>query len=172
MGHKSVNIYTHKEQAEYRFASQHLGIILAKELKDLNHEEFDRTSNRDNNHYKKIYNHLLFWQKSNEEIQSLHTLKKDKKGKYYFLIAPETDYNKNGVISGNQEKSIPIGTTYHQDIQELNKAFSGLFRTICIVLPVSLAIARKAFVCFSSKVKRHSSPSKRCITGLNIVSFF
>jgi len=127
IGYKTEKIYTKKEQDEYRFASQYLGMILAKELKDLNHEEFDRTSKRDNNHYKKIYYQLLFWQKSIKEIQSLYTLKKDKKGDYYFLFAPETDYNKNGVISGNPEKSILIGTSYHQDISEVNKAFSGLF---------------------------------------------
>ncbi|MEY8738388.1 putative bifunctional diguanylate cyclase/phosphodiesterase [Bacillales bacterium AN1005] len=127
LGQRTQNIYTKREQDEYRYASQHLGIILAQELRSSNHEDIDRTSNRNNRLYKEIYNQLLSWQKSNKEIQSLYTLKNDKKETYYFLFAPETDYNKDGVISGHSEESVPIGTLYHEDLPELKRAFSGEF---------------------------------------------
>lgn len=127
LGQKIESIYTRMEQNEYRIASEPLGIVLTQELKDLDHERFNRNSNTDNESYKKVYNKLLFWQKSNKEIQSLYTIKKDQKGTFYFLFAPETDYNKDGVISGHSEESVPLGTLYSQDLSELKSAFSGEF---------------------------------------------
>ena len=127
LGQKVESIYTRTEQNEYRIASKHLGSILTQELRDLHHERFDRNSNIDNDSYKKVYNKLLSWQKSNKEIQSLYTLKKDQNGNFYFLFAPETDYNKDGIISGHSEESVPLGTFYHQDLSELKGAFAGEF---------------------------------------------
>lgn len=79
----------------------------------------------ENSRYPELMMHMQQWMSVNSQIQSIYTMKKNAEGQVRFWLAPETDYDGNGVSEGDKEKRVPLGTVYTDVIPEIEQAFSG-----------------------------------------------
>ncbi|WP_027410753.1 putative bifunctional diguanylate cyclase/phosphodiesterase [Anoxybacteroides tepidamans] len=122
-----INYLEEKEHKEYEQFSKHFTSVLASELLRMDHYLLNSSTSESNDHYVRILRSMTRWQNENREILSIYTIKKQKDGKNYFVIAPATDYNRNGKIDGQKEQIVPIGTVYKKHIPELERAFQGYF---------------------------------------------
>ncbi len=77
--------------------------------------------------YAELMTHMQQWIRVNPQIQSIYTLKKTAGGQVCFWLAPETDYDGNGVIEGDKEDHVPLGTVYTDVIPEIEQAFAGAY---------------------------------------------
>jgi diguanylate cyclase (GGDEF)-like protein len=55
----------------------------------------------------------------------MYTLRKNAEGQNVFILSPGTDYDGDGIISGELEERDPIGYVYDEDIPEIENAFTG-----------------------------------------------
>ena len=76
--------------------------------------------------YLSLIETMVKWMKLNPEIQSIYTMRKKEDGSIVFVLGPETDYDRNGIIQGEEEQRVPIGETYTEVVPEMKKAFSGV----------------------------------------------
>ncbi|WP_409295848.1 putative bifunctional diguanylate cyclase/phosphodiesterase [Peribacillus sp. SCS-26] len=116
-----------REFSEYKIKSENIGRIYSNDLMEMNHHFISEHTIENDRIFARIYREMLDWQKGSPEVENYYTMKKNKDGKIYFAVGLETDYNKDGKISGKKEKSIPIGTLYDESIPELEEAFKGKF---------------------------------------------
>jgi len=75
--------------------------------------------------YQTLMQHTKKLMKSNELIISMYTLRKDTQGNIRFILAPETDYDKDGKISGEIEEAVNLGEIYDEEIPEIQSALEG-----------------------------------------------
>jgi diguanylate cyclase (GGDEF)-like protein/PAS domain S-box-containing protein len=127
LGWWQINYSQNKENEEYKVISKRFAKIFSSELLELKHHHLNFYTSEKNKDYIKILNEMTKWQKEIPEIVSVYTLKKHSDGKNYFVVAPETDYDRNGVTNGKNEQIVPIGTFYEEHIPELEQAFRGNF---------------------------------------------
>jgi len=79
----------------------------------------------DNSAYLEMIKTMIDWMTINPLIQSIYTFRKTPLGDVVFVLGPEVDYDHNGVIEGEIEERIPIGTVYEETISEIELAFNG-----------------------------------------------
>ena len=75
--------------------------------------------------YQTLMYHMKHLMNSNDIIISMYTLRQDANGKIRFILAPETDYNKDGKISGELEEMVKLGEPYEEEIPEISAALRG-----------------------------------------------
>lgn len=100
---------------------------LAYEMQHHSHKLIQQEATMDDPHYGKLMEIMVQWMRLNPHIQSVYTMKKSTDGLVCFWLAPETDYDGNGVIEGPKEESVPIGTVYEEVIPEIEEAFQGQY---------------------------------------------
>ncbi|MBA2876619.1 putative bifunctional diguanylate cyclase/phosphodiesterase [Thermaerobacillus caldiproteolyticus] len=122
-----VSWFEANEYKEYKRFSEHFTKVFSTELFELHHESLNDETKETNPTYIHILKAMLRWQHDHPEIHNWYTLKKNKDGENYFVVAPEMDYNHNGIIDGKKEQRVPIGTVYRKRIPELEEAFQGKF---------------------------------------------
>lgn len=115
------------EHSEYEDFAHHFSAVFASELLQMNHQLLNEHTKETDKTYRHILEAMTRWQREHPEVLSIYTLKKRADGQNYFVVAPETDYNKNGKIDGKKEQIVPIGTVYTKYIPELEQAFKGKF---------------------------------------------
>lgn len=96
-----------------------------KDLESSQHYKLGFNTPSSDTLYQKMMGDMKGWINANELIISMYTLKKDNQGNMRFILAPETDYNGDGKIAGEMEKTVPLGEKYDQNIPELREAFFG-----------------------------------------------
>ncbi len=126
-GFAYVNHLERMEHKEYEEFSKHFTKEFSTELFQLHHQRLNDSTPETDPTYVHILQTMARWQKDHPDILSLYTLKKNKNGKHYFVVAPGTDYNRDGVIRGKKEQRVPVGTIYNEQIPELEQAFQGKF---------------------------------------------
>jgi diguanylate cyclase (GGDEF)-like protein/PAS domain S-box-containing protein len=126
-GYWQMDYVENKERKEYEQFLKDFTKIFSTELFEYNHHHIDVNTKDNDADYVRILNKMRSWQRDFPEIISLYTLKKHRDGKSYFIVAPETDYNQDGVIRGKQEQRILIGSVYEPSSPELEEAFKGHF---------------------------------------------
>lgn len=84
----------------------------------------DKTSTQDLL-YLKLIDYEKGWLKNNPAIADIYTMKKNKDGHIVFIVASETDYNKNNQIDETRKHQASIGKPLEKQIPELNEAFLG-----------------------------------------------
>jgi diguanylate cyclase (GGDEF)-like protein len=99
--------------------------ILAYELSQQGHGGIGLNTLKDDTVYVKLMEDMVQWMRLNDQILSVYTMRKLDNGSNVFILAPETDYNRNGIIDGELETSDPIGLVYDEEIPELEEAFKG-----------------------------------------------
>ncbi|MBM7661052.1 diguanylate cyclase (GGDEF)-like protein [Bacillus mesophilus] len=119
-------VFVEKEHEIIESYAKDTGSLIGTELLDIGHAGLHFKTTNDDELYQTILNKMTTWQ-GKLEIQSIYTLKKNSNDDIYFVVAPATDYNNDGVISGDIEQVIPIGNIYGENTPELKGAFLGNF---------------------------------------------
>lgn len=122
-----VNYLEQVKHQEYERFSKYFTRVFASELSQMNHHLLNDSTSETDETYIRILHAMTRWQHEHPEVLSIYTLKKSKEGNNYFVVAPSTDYNRNGKIDGKKEQIVPIGTVYKEHIPELERAFQGKF---------------------------------------------
>ncbi|MBL0386868.1 EAL domain-containing protein [Tumebacillus sp. ITR2] len=102
-----------------------LAPTMAYELKELGHWQITTRTPPDDPHYLLLIEAMKNWTRLNPQIDSMYTMRQTPDGQTMFVVAPETDYNRDGVIDSPREQRVPIGTRYDEDIAELDESFHG-----------------------------------------------
>lgn len=115
------------EYNEYYEMANSIGNVLRNELRNEGHATLNQSNEIKSNVYSHILEKMSEWQNNLPEVQSVYTLKMKDNGDIYFVVAPATDYNRDGRISGQLERLVPIGTQYNEVVPQIKKAFDGKF---------------------------------------------
>lgn len=94
-------------------------------LRTLGHEDLDWNASSTDPLYLRLMDNVRYIIEKNDLIISAYTLKKDANGRNRFFIAPETDYNLDGKITGELEEAVALGEIYDESIPEMESAFRG-----------------------------------------------
>ncbi len=99
----------------------------AQELERLDHAALTDATPADDPRYLELIACQLRWVKVNPKMSSLYTLRQNSAGMLKFVVACEFDADKNGVLSGEREERIPLGTEYTDAGPVLKEAFASAF---------------------------------------------
>lgn len=122
-----VRYWESREKHEMKYIMEGVGPTFAYELERLGHAALTLDTPPDDPSYLNMINVMTDWMKINPLIQSIYTFRKNPQGEVVFILAPETDYDHNGVIEGENEERVPIGTIYKEVIPEIEAAFGGRY---------------------------------------------
>ncbi len=114
-----------KEKEEFRKTAKGIVTTLSYELEREGHWQISRNTRPDDPHYLYLITQMKNWMWLNAQINSVYTLRKTEDGSQYFVLAPETDYNHDGVIKGSLEQRLPIGFAYSHMLVEMQQAYRG-----------------------------------------------
>lgn len=124
-GEGYIHYMEQHEHREYEENAKQVAAMVAGDLAAMGHERLDEHADR-LPVYDGIIAALERWQ-SRGRVLSIYTMKKNKNGQLYFVVAPPTDYNRNGRIDSDKEQAVSPGTIYRYDVPEIDKAFGGHF---------------------------------------------
>lgn len=99
----------------------------AYELHRMGHAAIDLDTPGDDLIYVEMINTMVDWMKINPLIQSIYTFRQTTQGDVVFILGPETDYDRNGLIEGEKEERVPAGTAYKEVVPEMIEAFQGRY---------------------------------------------
>lgn len=116
-----------KEYYEYYEMAKNMGTIFSRDLRNEGHATLNESDIDGSKEYTQILRKLTEWQNHIKEVQSVYTMRTNENGQIYFVVAPATDYNKDGRIRGEMEQRVPLGTLYKEEVPELKLALTGTF---------------------------------------------
>ncbi|MCM3600814.1 phosphodiesterase [Robertmurraya korlensis] len=116
-----------KEYKEYYDMAKNMGTIFSRDLRNEGHATLYQSDADGSKEYTHILRKITEWQNHIKEVQSVYTMRMDENGQIYFVVAPATDYNKDGRIRGEMEQRVPMGTLYKEEVPELKRALKGTF---------------------------------------------
>jgi diguanylate cyclase (GGDEF)-like protein/PAS domain S-box-containing protein len=128
-GTSFANMLVERERDELRTSVESLAVAYGGMLSQFDMEALKPGAPLSGKYYDYLNGLLNKWMLEQPLLLSMYVLKKDQDGRNYFALAPETDYDGNGLILGYQEESVPIGTYYESYIPELEQAFKGRVST-------------------------------------------
>jgi len=96
---------------------------LAYELQMMGHSRLDERTDAHDPQYLEMNVKLQHWIRLNPSIRDIYTLKKRPDGSKYVVLAPATDFDKNGIIDNQLEAAVPIGQAFQEQIPQLEKVF-------------------------------------------------
>lgn len=101
------------------------GPTLAYEIQRMDHERIQLETPPDDASYLAVLQKMSAWLEVNPELSAIYTIREFADGLYVFIASPETDYDRNGLIEGDNEKLVPIGEVSHAESTQLIRAFQG-----------------------------------------------
>lgn len=122
-----VQYWESKAKQEMKFILDGVGPTFAYELKRMGHAGISMGTPGDDSAYLEMIHTMVDWMTINPLIQSIYTFRKTPQGDVVFVLGPETDYDHDGVIEGEKEARVPIGTVYQEIIPEIEAAFNGRY---------------------------------------------
>ena len=97
----------------------------AQEAELLGHAGITPDTSADDPAYLAIVAAELRWKRVNPSIADVYTLRKLPDGRNAFIVASETDYDRNGKFEGEREERVAIGEIYAEEDEGLERAFLG-----------------------------------------------
>jgi signal transduction histidine kinase/ActR/RegA family two-component response regulator len=98
----------------------------ARELSHLGHERISFDTPADDPLYLSMIEAQKRWLKANSAIADIYTFRLDEAGRVRLLVDSETDYDRDGVITGDRESRTEIGELFQETPDNaLAAAFSG-----------------------------------------------
>ena len=114
-----------EEKARLTETMSGLASTYAAEIQHMGHQSLTFETPNDDPTYLEIIEAEKRWLKSNPKIASLYTYRLTSEGKLKFVVACETDYNRDGKIEGDEESRVPIGEIYEEEDPSMVAAFHG-----------------------------------------------
>lgn len=112
------------EQARIRDFLQGVAPTYAAEIELLGHESINLHTPVDDPVYQRILEAMRRWKALNPVISDIYTYR-DYDGVVRLLVSGATDYNRDGIISGQREQRVEIGTDYDEADPPMFAALRG-----------------------------------------------
>lgn len=100
-----------QEQARIRDFLQGVAPTYASEIELLGHASIGLDTSVDNPVYQRILEAMRRWKELNPVISDIYTYR-EYDGAIRLLVSGPTDYNRDGILSGERERRVEIGTEY------------------------------------------------------------
>jgi hypothetical protein len=97
----------------------------AAELAHLGHERITLELPPDNPTYVACIEAAKRWMKANKLARSIYTMRRLAEGRTVLIVDPETDYDRNGRLEGEDELRTPIGEVWSGEDPGLELALAG-----------------------------------------------
>lgn len=97
----------------------------AYELARMGHAQVTETTRPDDPLYLSLIEAQIQWEKLNPGINDIYTMRQRADGKYIFVVDSETDYDRDGNYTGENESRTAIGRVCSQPWKGLERAFQG-----------------------------------------------
>jgi signal transduction histidine kinase/CheY-like chemotaxis protein len=114
------------EMARLREMVQGLAPTYAREMEHLKHWQLSADVAPSDPHYLELIAAEKRWLAANRSIADVYTVRRQPDGSRVFLVDSETDYDRDGRISGMRESRTPIGEPVRIDDPGLARALQGL----------------------------------------------
>ena len=115
----------HQEKERLQETMSGLAPTYAAEIQRMGHQSLTYETAEDDPTYLEIIEAEKRWLKANPRIASMYTYRVDPEGKLRFVVACETDYDRNGKIEGDEEARVAIGEVYEKEDKSMVEAFRG-----------------------------------------------
>ncbi|MFH1499854.1 MAG: PAS domain S-box protein [Verrucomicrobiota bacterium] len=112
------------EQARIRDFLQGVAPTYAREIELLGHASIGLETSPDDPVYLAILEAMRRWKQLNPVISDIYTYREDG-GVVRLLVSGPTDYNRDGIISGEREQRVEIGTEYPEADPPMHGALRG-----------------------------------------------
>ncbi len=99
--------------------------VYADEMKSRGHADIDFDTPADDPHYLDLIETEKRWLAANPRVADIYTFRKLDDGRIALLVDSETDYDHDGVYSGDRESRTEIGEVYDDGTPALDAAFAG-----------------------------------------------
>lgn len=99
--------------------------IFARVLQEEGHGRIQLDTLPEDSHYQKLLVQMKGWLTLYPNMQSVYTMRKQADGTNVFILDPAVDYDGDGTIGLESEKTTPVGVAYTNFIPELENAFLG-----------------------------------------------
>ncbi|MBL8891516.1 MAG: response regulator [Planctomycetaceae bacterium] len=97
----------------------------AIELQEHGHEHVRDVNDSESETYLGLIDRQIQWKKVNPSAHSVYTMRRMSDGTVQIIVDPENDYDKNGVIDGENEARTDIGELYEDYTDAMMQAFDG-----------------------------------------------
>ena len=97
----------------------------AKKLEDAGHQFVFETASGDDPHFLRLIERQKKWQQANGFINDIYTMRRDASGQVRIVVDSETDYNGDGIFSGDKEQRTAPGELYTEVTSDMLHAFEG-----------------------------------------------
>jgi len=119
----SVIYQEHKVAEIQKKTFQDLDYI-AEILKEQNHELIHNENDKASAHYLNIIQLEKKWQEKEQDFYSdIYTIRKNQSNQFILIADAETDYDFDGIYSGEREQRTAIGEVYEKNLPALVQAF-------------------------------------------------
>jgi len=114
-----------RERREVERLVSALAPTYAAEIERLGHHRLSQDAAPDDPLYLTLVEAEKRWLALNPEIADIYTFRRRPDGAIVFAVDSETDYDRDGVYTGDRESRTSIGEVYAKQIPELEAAFEG-----------------------------------------------
>lgn len=108
-----------------RLAIEGLAPTYATELALRGHDRISLDTPADDPLYCSLIERQLAWQKLNDNVQDIYTMRLDADGRPRLMVDSETDYDHDGVFRGQREARTSIGEVYPKITPAMAAVFAG-----------------------------------------------
>jgi diguanylate cyclase (GGDEF)-like protein len=115
----------HREVSGVRRLLEGFGPTYARELARLQHHRITRDTPPDDPLYLDAIEALRRWVSANPAVADIYTLRRNVDGSVVFVVDAETDYDRNGVFSGERESRTAPGEPFEDADAFVLQAFAG-----------------------------------------------
>lgn len=113
------------QRLQERIAIEGLAPTYAAELARHGHEQITLQTPPDDPLYGALLERQMVWDRLNENVQDIYTMRLGADGRARLIVDSETDYNQDGVFSGPREARTRIGEIYPKVTAAMAAAFAG-----------------------------------------------
>lgn len=125
IAHPVAKSISEREHKQIKRMLEGFAPTYALEMKKFGHELINLRTPANDPLYLSLIQTQIEWLKTNPAIADIYTLRKLPDGKLVIILDSETDYNKDGKITGERESRTSIGEVLNIVSPELNAAFQG-----------------------------------------------
>ena len=114
-----------RQRAQLRATIAGIAPTYAYELSTHGHHKISLATQPDDREYLSLLEYQKRWLRINPHIHDIFTMRRLAADQFVILVDSETDYDRDGVYSGEREQRRPLGEEYTDVSEQMVEAFAG-----------------------------------------------